>query len=230
VGIRTSSLPGARVPVRVLEGSGGSSRRPLRSLSESHGCGFAGRDSVVPTQPEKGTMSLTHPYAPLGRLVAVLAICGSLAACGSSGEAESSPGSSSGSSSSSQSGDEDAGRVRLTQCLRENGVEVPDNPAAGVAAGDIDADELQAALNGPCKQFQDEAFGSISEEDRQEMQDRFQKFAQCMRDNGVDVPDITGGGPPAGGGGIDQDDPDVQAASEKCQDELPQGGPGGGGR
>ena len=52
-----------------------------------------------------------------------------------------------------------------------------------------------------------------------------------MRDEGVEVPDITaGGGPPGGGEQLDQDDPDVQAAMEKCQGELPQGAPGGRGR
>ncbi len=148
----------------------------------------------------------------------------SLAACGGS-EAESSSGSS---SSSAGAGNDDAGRVRLQQCLRENGVDVPDNPGQGGGGANIDRDKIQEALEGPCKEFQSEGFGNISEADQQEMQDQFQKFAQCMRDEGVDLPDITaGGGPPAGGGAIDQDDPDVQAASKKCQDQLPQGGPGG---
>jgi hypothetical protein len=177
-------------------------------------------------------MSLTVSHSTFGRSIAILAICGTLAACGSSGEAESSS-SPTGSSSSAGGGDQDAGRVRLTQCLRENGVDVPDNagPGNGGGAANIDRDKLQEAMNGPCKKYQTEAVGNISEEDRQEMQDSFQKFAQCMRDNGVDVPDIgSGGGPPAGGGRIDQDDPDVQAASKKCQSKLPQGGPGGGGQ
>jgi hypothetical protein len=184
-------------------------------------------------------MSLTVSQTTFGRSIAVLAICGTLAACGSSGEAESSSGSngtSSDSSSSAGGGDQDAGRVRLTQCLRENGVDVPDNAGPGSGggaggAGNVDRDKLQEAMNGPCKKYQTEAFGNVSEEDRQEMQDSFQKFSQCMRDNGVDVPDIgSGDGPPAGGGGIDQDDPDVQAAAKKCQSTLPQGGPGGGGQ
>jgi hypothetical protein len=177
-------------------------------------------------------MSLTVSYTTLGRSIVILALCGTLAACGSSGEAESSS-SPAGSSSSAGGGDQDAGRVRLTQCLRENGVDVPDNagPGSGGGPGDIDRDKLQEAMNGPCKKYQTEAVGNISEEDRQEMQDSFQKFSQCMRDNGVDVPDIgSGDGPPAGGGGIDQDDPDVQAAAKKCQGELPQGAPGGGGQ
>ena len=58
------------------------------------------------------------------------------------------------------------------------------------------------------------------------------KFSQCMRQNGVDIPDPgAGGGPPAGGGGqFDRSDPKVQAATKACQDKLPQrgqGGPGG---
>ena len=64
------------------------------------------------------------------------------------------------------------------------------------------------------------------------MQDSFQKFSQCMRDNGVDVPDIGSGGGPSRGrpGRIDQDDPDVQTAPKTCQSKLPQGAgaPGGG--
>ena len=178
-------------------------------------------------------MSLTVSHSTFGRSIVILALCGTLAACGSSGEAESSS-SPAGSSSSAGGGDQDAGRVRLTQCLRENGVDVPDNAGPGSGgAGNIDRDKLQEAMNGPCKKYQTEAVGNISEEDRQEMQDSFQKFSQCMRDNGVDVPDIgSGGGPPAGGGGIDRDDPDVQAASKKCQSKLPQGAgaPGGGGQ
>jgi hypothetical protein len=155
----------------------------------------------------------------------------SIAACGGSAEPESSSGSTPASSSSGGTGDDDAGRVRLQQCLRENGVDVPDNPGQGGGGGNIDREALQEAIEGPCKEFQSEGFGNISEEDQQEMQDQFQKFSQCMRDEGVDVPDMgSGGGPPGGGEQLDQDDPDVQAAMEKCQGQLPQGaGPGGGG-
>jgi hypothetical protein len=144
-------------------------------------------------------------------------------------------GSSSSDASSSSTGDNsDAQRVKLQQCLRDNGVDVPDNPTPGAGGGqpNIDRDKLQKAISGPCKEFQQGAGGNISSADRQEMQDSFQKFAQCMRDNGVDVPDIgSGGGPPAGGGGqLNQDDPKTKAASEKCQDKLPQNLPGQGGQ
>ena len=175
-------------------------------------------------------MSTVSPIIKRSFAFLAVGLCAaSLAACGGS-EAESSSGAPS-SSSSEGSGDEDAGRVRLQQCLRENGVDVPDNPGQGGGGASIDRDKLQEALEGPCKEFRSEGFGNISEEDRQEMQDRFQEFSQCMRDEGVEVPDITaGGGPPGGGEQLDQDDPDVQAAMEKCQGEFrraPRAGAGG---
>lgn len=92
---------------------------------------------------------------------------------------------------------------------------------------EADRQKRRQALEGPCKDLQQGAFGHRSEEERQEFQDAFQRFAQCMRQNGVDVPDPTAGG--GSGGGVrmhelDRDDPDVQAAQEKCQSELPQRG------
>lgn len=59
-------------------------------------------------------------------------------------------------------------------------------------------------------------------------EDRAQRFAQCMRDNGVDVPDPdpnAPGGPGLGGaaGKIDRDSPVFQQARTACQDKLPQG-------
>jgi hypothetical protein len=42
-----------------------------------------------------------------------------------------------------------------------------------------------------CEEFRDDAFGDVTEEDRQELEDAFTKFSQCMRDEGVDVPDAS---------------------------------------
>ena len=59
-----------------------------------------------------------------------------------------------------------------------------------------------------------------------------QEFTDCMRDQGVDLPEPSQGGPPrggpGGGGGIDPNDKDTREAFEACQDKLPAGGPGGG--
>jgi hypothetical protein len=70
------------------------------------------------------------------------------------------------------------------------------------------------------------------------MQDAMVKFAQCMRENGYDLPDPTFDGPPSPGssespgdggpfGGIDQNDPAFKKAFDACRDQLP-GIPGGG--
>ena len=65
-----------------------------------------------------------------------------------------------------------------------------------------------------------------------ELQDSQLEFAQCMRDNGVEMgdPDLSNFGPGGGdddgpgrgpfGGAIDFEDPDVAAALEVCQDEV----------
>jgi hypothetical protein len=141
-------------------------------------------------------------------------------------------GSESGSDGAKASDNErDTARLKLNQCLRENGVEVPDvevqaRRSGGGGGGGIrlSGEKARAALEGPCKKYRDAAFGDISDEERQEREDAFQKFAQCMRDNGIDFPDTTAGGsPPPGAARVNPDDPDFQAAQEKCQSTLPRG-------
>ncbi|WP_144057242.1 hypothetical protein [Micromonospora lupini] len=56
--------------------------------------------------------------------------------------------------------------------------------------------------------------------------DRQLAFARCMRENGVDMPDPEPGGRPNFRFGPDVDQQKVQAAMEKCQDKLPNGGQG----
>jgi hypothetical protein len=131
--------------------------------------------------------------------------------------------------------------VKLNQCLRQQGVPVPDNAGGGGGAGaqlsDADRQKLQTAVQGPCKQYRSQAFGNITDAQRQAFQDAFVKFSACMRQHGVDVPTPApnaGGGPPAGGRNrLDQSDPKVKAATTACQSKLPQrpggrGGPAGG--
>jgi hypothetical protein len=62
----------------------------------------------------------------------------------------------------------------------------------------------------------------------EEVADRALKFAQCMRDHGVDMPD-----PEVDGGRISQrinakPGQDVEAAHEACKQYAPSGGPGSG--
>lgn len=158
-----------------------------------------------------------------------------LGACGSDGG--SSP------SDSDSAAARDAARLKLNECLRRNGVDVQEVPAPGGGGGGAavriggQRDEIEKAMNGPCKKLQQAAFADISPEDRQEFEDAFQKFAQCMREHGVDLPDPTtggGSGPSNSAVRIDRDDPDFQEAQQACGDKLPEGGfrarAGGGGR
>ena len=176
-------------------------------------------------------MLITRTTRAAGWLVAVASCSLALAACGG----DEGGGDAAAAGNAGTSNEQDAARVRLQDCLRENGVDVPDGPPGGDGDGgggqpDIDRDELEQAMEA-CAEFRDEAFGDVDVDD-QEFQDAFAKFSQCMRDEGIDLPEMTPGeGPPQGGGQLDQDDPETQAALEKCQDELPQGGfgPGGGG-
>jgi hypothetical protein len=73
--------------------------------------------------------------------------------------------------------------------------------------------------------------GGTTEADGQDFQQAALDYAECMREQGIDVPDpdFSGGG---GGGGlfgpnsdIDPNDPDFQAAQEECGDILQRSAP-----
>ena len=161
-------------------------------------------------------------------MAAMTAVALTAAGCGGSSS------NASGSSASAQ----DTARIKLTQCLRDHGLNVPDNPGQGGGGGaglrNADPAKLRTAMQA-CQKYQQAAFGNISPAQRQEFRDAFTKFAACMRQHGVNVPDPgTGTGGPgagAGGGGIrnrlDQNDPKVKAAMTACRSNLPNRGPGG---
>jgi hypothetical protein len=121
--------------------------------------------------------------------------------------------------------------------MRDHGIDVPDSPGRGggfrQALRSIDRSKLQTAMQA-CRKYRDQAFGNITPQQRQEFRDAFVKFAACMRQHGVEIPD-PGAGPGPGGapGGrrflIDRNDPKVQAAMQACRSNLPNGGRFGGG-
>lgn len=151
-----------------------------------------------------------------------------LAACGSSSDGTASAG--------NAANDRDTARLKLQDCLRTHGVDLPTPGGGGLRGNPPSAAtraKMQAALRGPCKGLAQGAFGNVTAEQRQEFQDAFAKFASCMRSKGVEVPSFTPGqGPPAGGARIDPNDPKVRSAMQTCRSNLPQGGrfggPGGG--
>lgn len=88
------------------------------------------------------------------------------------------------------------------------------------ACSSDDGDESVASLG------DGDATASVSPAGEQDLEASLLAFAKCMRENGVDVPDpqieedgrLTFG---QGIGRVDPNDPDVEAAFEACQDELP---------
>jgi hypothetical protein len=68
---------------------------------------------------------------------------------------------------------------------------------------------------------------SASDEADLDPQDAMLKFAQCMRDHGVDVPDPTGGGITVNGEGLSQDQ--MEAAQAACQKWMDMAAPEDGG-
>jgi hypothetical protein len=150
-----------------------------------------------------------------------------LAACGSSSDP----------ASTNASATADAARLKFAQCMRQHGVDIPDNPGRDGQGGggfrqafqDTPRATIQAAMKA-CQKYRTQAFGNITPQQRQEFRDAFVKFAACMRQHGVDVPDPgTGGGPGGGGppggrrGFFDRNDPTVQTALKACRSRLPQG-------
>ena len=151
------------------------------------------------------------------------------------------------------SADTEEASLAFAGCMREHGVDMPD-PQVGSngefrvtvngGPGSLDMEEMQAAQEA-CQDLMPGPMGEPRELTAEE-KDAMLGFAQCMRDNGIDMPDPVfegggmvriGGGPAAAGGEGDEGpafDPrseEFQAASQACRAEfgelMPGGGPGG---
>jgi hypothetical protein len=179
------------------------------------------------------------PMASLGAATALGLSLLVLVACGDSSEGGGGTGSAGGPP-------DDEARLEFAECMREHGIDIPDpQPGGGpIQLGGPNAEQGGDLLNDPeardaleaCQEkLGDAGPQSISPQQRQEFEDAALRFAQCMRDHGVDVPDPQFEEGPGGGFGVfqaggDADSPAFREASQACQDELPQppgGGPGG---
>jgi hypothetical protein len=128
--------------------------------------------------------------------------------------------------SGSAAADPEQGR-KFAACMRENGVpEFPDPGADGqfdvsqFRDADLDQRKVQQAREA-CRELAPN--GGQGPQLDAAQQEQLRKFAQCMRDNGVDMPDPApnGGGFGMGdGAAFDQNDPAFKKAMEACQDKL----------
>jgi hypothetical protein len=112
--------------------------------------------------------------------------------------------------------------VKFAQCMRENGVDMPDpQPGKGIELrldGGVDRATVQKAKQA-CQQYNPQANGSGAADPQ--MAEKARKFAECMRANKVE--DFADPEPGQPGVRIDskiQHDPDFPQASEKCQPVL----------
>ncbi|SDK21862.1 hypothetical protein [Nonomuraea jiangxiensis] len=145
-----------------------------------------------------------------------------LSGCGGGGTGGSDVASVSGGGSATAAGsqpseDPHQRNLKFAQCMRENGVEVPDpEPGKGLRMrfdGSVPREAVEKAQEA-CKQYAPS--GQRSGQGDPKMAENLRKLSQCMRDNGVEgYPD-----PEGGMMRITRDlaeDPDFESAQDKCQ-------------
>ncbi|GAA3130769.1 hypothetical protein GCM10010466_21760 [Planomonospora alba] len=162
------------------------------------------------------------PGAPAAvPLVLALTLTAALAGCAAGGGAEVATATGGGggpAASATPTLDPDERNLRFAQCMRENGVDMPD-PRPGepvmlrIRKGQEAAVEKARQA---CKQY---APVGGTGADRSRNAERMREIARCMRDNGVpDFPDPDPEGRIKVGKGV-TDDPDFPAAEAKCRPE-----------
>lgn len=170
------------------------------------------------------------------RMVAIVCVAAGLAAAGCAGRGEATD-------AQSTTEEREEALLAFTECMREHGIDMPDPESGGrpglrIVRGertDASREEMEEAHEA-CEEHLEGAVQELTPEEESEMRDRMLAFAECMRENGVDMPDPdfsdSGGGAfrQRIGSAIDPDDPDFEAAQEKCSDEVfaGQDGPRGG--
>jgi len=149
-------------------------------------------------------------------LVAVaLALCVvGLVACGAGG---------SGSGGGGESASREEARLEFAECMRGHGVEMEDpQPGQNITVEDDDptTKKALAACDGKLGNGQE-----LSAGEDEELQEGALAFAQCMRDEGIDMGDPKF---PGKGkflldiDGLDTESPAFEAAQEACQGQMPE--------
>ena len=162
---------------------------------------------------------MTRPTSTtVGRGLAAAAAALLLAACSGTGTTT---------TGASTAADPDDQRLAFISCLRDNGLDIPDDAGQGAPPdlGSVDPDTLQAAFD-TCADLVPAGTqgGPLSAVDPADQQ-RWLDLAACMRSEGIDLEDPTFDAQGRiqlrpGTGGLDVDDPATQQALERCQDQV----------
>ncbi|TMR18283.1 hypothetical protein ETD86_22130 [Nonomuraea turkmeniaca] len=117
--------------------------------------------------------------------------------------------------------------LKYAQCMRENGIDMPDpEPGKGIMMR-LDKNtprETMEKAQEACKQYAPS--GQRAGGGDPKRAEALRKVAQCMRDNGVEKYPDPEGGMMRITGDVGQD-PDFKSAQEKCQKEMSEAGMGG---
>ncbi|MER7213728.1 hypothetical protein ABT340_42265 [Streptosporangium sp. NPDC000239] len=116
--------------------------------------------------------------------------------------------------------------LKFAQCMRENGVDMPDPDSSGKMMMKFDKDTPQGKVEAAQEACRRYAPSGRQVRNDPKATENLRRLAQCMRDNGVEAyPD-----PEGGMMRITREvgeDPDFKAAEEKCKQESADAGPGG---
>jgi hypothetical protein len=112
-------------------------------------------------------------------------------------------------------------QLKYAKCMRDNGVNVPDPKADGTGAISIGGGDAKAqAAIAKCKQYLPN--GGEPEKMSPEELATLVKYAQCMRKNGVDMPDPTADGVMQGKAVADSSElAKMDKAGKACKQFLP---------
>ena len=196
-------------------------------------------------------MKLRGWASAVGVVAVALALTLVLSACGGDGEAGAkdevaSLGDTSNGGEPSQaskgSKDRREGALKFAQCMREHGIDHPDPDENGLFRIEPDQGfDPQSAQFEEARKACDKYLSAmgpppeISEEDRKKMEEQMLAFAECMRKQGIDMPDPNfnreGGGFTfdIGQGGADPSDPKFREAEKACRKYSPELDPPDGG-
>ena len=115
--------------------------------------------------------------------------------------------------------------LEFAECMRAHGVEVEDpKPGKNLVVGNTDDPTTKKALVA-CNPKLAKGGQELSAEENEAFKEGWLEFAQCMRDEGIEMgdPQFLGEGKMhLDIGGLDTESPEFKAGQEACQDKAPE--------